>query len=278
MEIITPQKPYAGPLKAAVLDWAGTAVDHGCLGPVAVFVDVFKKFRVEATIAEARQFMGLMKKDHVRGMLGVPAIIERWRAVHDRTPDERDVEALYKEVEPMMVAAIFRHAEPIEGVLAAVDGMRRQGMKIGSCTGYTGPMMDVLMPLAARAGYTPDAMVCSSDVPAGRPYPWMCYLNAMRMNVYPMSAMVKIGDTVSDIQEGLNAGMWTIGLTQSGNELGLTQPETEALAPQELDRLLAPIETRFRDAGVHYTARGIWECLPIIDAINSRLAKGERPL
>ncbi len=278
MEIITPRNPYRGPLKAAVLDWAGTAVDYGCLGPAAVFVDVFKKFHVAATIAEARQFMGLMKKDHIRGMLGLPAIIERWREAYGRDPDDTDVEALYRETEPMMVAAIFRHAEPIEGLLETVQGMRDLGMKIGSSTGYTRPMMEVLMPLAERRGYAPDAMSCSSDVPAGRPSPWMCYQNAMALNVYPMWTMVKIGDTVSDIQEGCNAGMWTIGLTQSGNELGLTSDEVSALPREELDRRLAEIEARFTAAGAHYTARGIWECLPIIEAINGRLADGETPL
>lgn len=275
---ITPQPPYSGPLKGAVLDWAGTAVDYGCLGPAVVFVEVFAKFQIEATIAEARRFMGLMKKDHIRGMLQLPSITEQWRALYRREPNEADVEALYKETEPMMVSAILHHAEPVEGLLETVRGMRKRGMKIGSCTGYTGPMMTVLMPLAAKRGYHPDAMVCSTDVPAGRPRPWMCYVNAIRLNVYPMSALVKIGDTVSDIQEGLNAGMWTIGLTQSGNELGLTSAEVEALPDPELERRIAAIQSRFLAAGAHYTARGIWECLPILDDINRRLARGERPV
>lgn len=278
MEIITPHTPYTGPLKGAILDWAGTAVDYGCIGPAAVFVDVFKKFNVDATIDEARQFMGLMKKDHIRGMLNLPSIRKRWEAAHKRAPEENDVDALYLETEPMMVSAILCHGELIPGLLETVAGMRGLGMKIGSCTGYTSPMMAVLAPLAMRQGYEPDAMKCSADVPRGRPYPWMCYLNAIEMDIYPMSALVKIGDTVSDIQEGLNAGMWTIGLTQSGNELGMTREAAEALPEMALNEKLTIIESRFLDAGVHYTAKGIWECLPLIDDINRRLANGEQPL
>ena len=278
MKNTTPQSPYTGALGGAILDWAGTAVDYGCLGPAAVFVDVFKHFRIEATIDEARQFMGLMKKDHIRGMLNLPRIRAQWERLHHQAPDEKAVEALYGETEPMMVSAIFRHADLIPGLLETVDGMRRQGMKIGSCTGYTTPMMAVLAPLAEQKGYKPDAMKCSTDVPHGRPHPWMCYLNAMEMDVYPMAALVKIGDTVSDIQEGLNAGMWTIGLTQSGNELGLTREAAEALPEAELNRKLAEIELRFCEKGAHYTARGIWECLPIIEDINRRLATGESPI
>jgi phosphonoacetaldehyde hydrolase len=278
MDVFIRNRPYTGPLRGAVLDWAGTAVDFGCMGPTAVFVEVFAKWGVAVTPTEVRQFMGLMKKDHIRNLLGLSEVAERFRLATGRTPDESSVDALYRDTEPQMVSAVARHAEPIAGLLETIDGMRQRGMKIGSSTGYTGPMMDVLVPAAREKGYAPDAVVCSTDVPAGRPYPWMCYLNAVRLEVYPMEALVKIGDTVSDIQEGLNAGMWTIGLTQSGNELGLTEARVRALPPDELQGQLAAIETRYREAGAHYIARGIWECLPIIDAISDKLARGESPL
>jgi phosphonoacetaldehyde hydrolase len=119
--------------------------------------------------------------------------------------------------------------------------------------------------------------VCSSDVPAGRPAPWMCYLNAINLRVYPMEAMVKIGDTVSDIQEGRNAGMWTIGVTKTGNELGLTEVEVAALAPADLRARLEAIGDRLRAAGAHYVAESIQECPEIVDIINDRLVRGERP-
>jgi phosphonoacetaldehyde hydrolase len=146
----------------------------------------------------------------------------------------------------MMVAAVADHAEPITGLLPFVETMRLRDIKIGSCTGYTAPMMKVLTAEAAKMNYTPDSVVCSSDVPAGRPYPWMCYQNAIQLQVYPFEAMIKIGDTISDVEEGRNAGMWTIGLTQSGNELGLSEDQVEALLPAELDDRLVAIENRFR--------------------------------
>lgn len=278
MELFIQNKPYTGKVQAVVLDWAGTAVDYGCVGPVAVFIEVFKKQGVEVTVEEARRFMGLMKKDHIRGMCGLSSVAKRWAEIHGRAPDEADVETMYRDTEPMMVAVIARHADPIAGLLETVAGLRERGVKIGSSTGYTDAMMAVMVPEAAKKGYRPDAVVNSSQVPAGRPYPWMCYQNAIQLNVYPMAAMVKIGDTISDIQEGRNAGMWTIGLTQSGNELGLTEAEVNALEPAELQTRLDAIEGRYREAGAHYVAKGIWECLPIIDAINERLAKGENPL
>jgi len=270
--------PYTGPLQAAVLDWAGTAVDYGCMGPAAVFVDVFDAFGIRVTVTEARQFMGLEKKDHIRAMCALPGVATQWKERHGHAIGEADVDAIYARTEPMMVDTIARHADPIPGLSAFVEGARERGLKIGSSTGYTRPMMDVLVPAAAGQGYTPDAIVCSSDVPAGRPSPFMGYLNAVQLGVYPLEAVVKIGDTVADIQEGLNAGMWTIGITLTGNEMGLTEAEAQALDPEERRRRVASIEERFRAAGAHYVAGGIGDCLPLLDAIEKRLAQGEQPL
>ncbi|MFW6373545.1 MAG: phosphonoacetaldehyde hydrolase [Thermodesulfobacteriota bacterium] len=271
-------RPYTGPVQAVILDWSGTAVDYGSRGPAAVFQEVFKKYGVAVTVEEVRRFMGLMKKDHIRGMCGLPSVVEKWKAVHHRPPDEEYVEMLYRDTETLMPRVIPRYADPIPGLLDAIADFRSRGIRIGSTTGYTGPMVKVLVPRAREKGYEPDSVVCSTDVPAGRPYPWMCYRNAIQLGVYPLSAMVKIGDTLSDIEEGRNAGMWTVGLTQTGNELGLTEDAVHQLPPAELNTRLTEIEQRFRKAGAHYVVSGIWECPAVIDQINERLARGENPL
>jgi len=277
VEVFVRNQAYQGPVRAVVLDWAGTAVDYGCVGPVAVFIEVFARRGVQVTTAEARGPMGLMKKDHVRRMCETASVAAKWRAAHGRDPQEADVEAMYQEVEPLMVSSVGRTADPVPGLADALTAFRRAGIGIGSCTGYTTPIMRVLVEEARKRGYQPDSVVCPSQVPAGRPYPWMCYQNAINLQVYPMEAMVKIGDTVSDIHEGLNAGMWTVGVTRTGNELGLTEAEAAALHPADLTKRLIAIGGRLRSEGAHYVADGIWECPALIEDINHRLAKGERP-
>ena len=277
MDIYIRKTPYNGPILGVVLDWAGTAVDYGSMSPATVLVEVFKKYRLDVSIEEARAFMGLKKKDHIRAMCQLPSVAAKWGQAYGRKPNEDDVEKIYLDTEPMMISAIIRHADLIPGLLETIKEFRKRGIKIGSSTGYTGPMMDVLVEEAKKRGYEPDAVVCSTDVPAGRPYPWMCYLNAIKMKVYPFEAMVKIGDTISDIQEGLNAGMWTIGITRSGNELGLTKQQADQLEPSDLKQRLQNINKRFIEEGAHYTSEGIWKCVPIIDKINDRLSRGERP-
>jgi phosphonoacetaldehyde hydrolase len=277
MERHIQRSAYRGPIEAVILDWAGTAVDHGCVGPVAVFTEVFGRRGVQVTTAEARRPMGLKKKDHVRRMCEDPGVIAKWRTVYGCEPSSQDVEAMYAEVEPLMRATVAAHADLVPGLAATLTVLRRAGLRIGSTTGYTAPMMEILVPEAFRRGYAPDVVVCSSDVPAGRPCPWMCYLNAIRLQVYPLEAIVKIGDTVADIQEGLNAGMWTIGVTRTGNELGLSEAEAAALPSVELEVRLRAIEAKLRQAGAHYVAESIAECPPLIAEINARLARGERP-
>jgi phosphonoacetaldehyde hydrolase len=278
MDVFVRNKPYTGRLRAAVLDWAGTCVDYGCLGPVAPFREAFQKKGLTITLAEARGPMGLAKKDHVKALLAMPEVARRWRETYGRDPAPNDVEEIYPDVEKMIVAAVAGHADPIPGALGAIEAFRTMGLKVGTCTGYTRPMVDILAPAAAGKGLVPDAVVCASDVPVGRPYPYMCYLNAVKLEVFPLEACVKIGDTVADIQEGLNAGMWTIGLTKTGNELGLPESEVEALAAVELNSRLTVIEERFRKAGAHYIVESLGDCPPIIEIINLRLVAGERPL
>jgi phosphonoacetaldehyde hydrolase len=185
---------------------------------------------------------------------------------------------LYAKIESSMTSAVAHHAELIPGFRDTLKDLRQRDIKIGTSTGYPGPVMEILTQKALSQGFEPDAVFCASDVPVGRPYPWMCFKNAVALQVYPMEAMVKIGDTIADIHEGLNAGMWTIGLTQSGNEMGLTESEISRLSAEELQQRNYAIARRFTDAGAHYTAAGIWECLPIIEAINGHLSQGHQPL
>ena len=269
---------YTGPVRAVVLDWAGTAVDFGCMGPAAVFVEVFREQGIEVSVAEARQFMGLEKKEHIRRMCRLASVAEAWRETFGAPPAEADVDKLYDRTALLMVRVISAHADVIPGVVETMARFREMGIKIGSSTGYVREMMDVLVPLARENGYTPDAVFCSSDVPAGRPFPWMCYLNAVKLGVYPMEAMVKIGDTVADIEEGLNAGMWTVGIVQTGNEMGLARADFEALSAKERDRRTLEIQDRFHKAGAHYILNRTADAVPVIEEINRRLAAGEQPL
>jgi phosphonoacetaldehyde hydrolase len=270
-------RTYRGPLKAVLLDWAGTTLDYGCMAPAVVFMEVFKRQGVEITVGEAREPMGAHKKVHIRQISTNEAVAARWEQKHGRKPSEADVEAMFKDFVPLQLQCLAQYADLIPGTLEAVAEFRRRGLKIGSTTGYTQEMMDLLQVEAKRRGYVPDSTVCATQVPAGRPHPYMCLQNAINLQTYPMEAFVKVGDTLPDIEEGLNAGMWTVGLAKTGNELGLTEPEIAALDPETRSVRLARAYKRMHQAGAHFVVDGIAQVAPLLDRIAARLAAGERP-
>jgi phosphonoacetaldehyde hydrolase len=271
------QRSYRGPLKAVILDWAGTTMDYGCYAPAVVFVQVYERQGVPISMAEAREPMGAHKKVHIRAISKMESVSKRWEEVHGRRPTEEDVDEMFEDFVPLQLACLADYADLIPGTLEAVADFRQRGLKIGSSTGYTGEMMALLLEEAKKRGYEPDVSVCATDVPAGRPYPYMCWQNAIKLQVYPAESVVKVGDTLPDIDEGLSAGMWTIGLAKTGNEIGLNADEIAALDPEVYEARLARAYKRMQQTGAHYVVDGISDVPPILDDITARLACGERP-
>jgi len=268
---------YQGPVKALILDWAGTAVDYGSFAPTAVFLRLFESQGVKISADDARSGMGLMKRDHLKTILNRPSVAIAWEVEHRKPVSDEDIEILFSHFIPMQIAVLQDYADPIPGLVDVLKELRESKIKIGSTTGYTRIMMDILAPVAESKGFAPDNIVCPDEVPAGRPYPWMCYQNAIKMDIYPMQAMVKVGDTIIDMEEGTNAGMWTVGLSLTGNLLGKTESEVKSMNENELDEARKRIEPQLFQAGAHYVIDGIWELPTVIKDIESRLRNGDKP-
>ena len=268
---------YRGPVRAVIFDWAGTTVDYGSRAPVDAFIELFRRHGVTVTAEQARGPMGSYKKDHIRLILAMEAVAKQWQELSGHAAAAEDIEALFREFIPLQTEVVARHADVIPGVAQTVEWLRRQGIVIGATTGYTRAMMTSLVEQAAAAGYSPGSNVCADEVPVGRPAPWMAIMAAMQLGVYPLQACVKVGDTLVDIAEGLNAGMWTVGITKTGNELGLSQAEVEALPAHELESRLSAASDRFFHAGAHFVIPAVAELPAVIAQVNERLARGERP-
>ncbi len=253
-------------------------VDYGSRAPTATLGEIFAEAGVPITAHEARLSMGIAKRDHIAAILALPRIAAEWARVHGRELEAGDLDRLYASFIPKQQACLEQYSEVIEGVVPAVEQLRRGGVKIGSTTGYTRPMLDFLLERAKDQGLVPDCALCPSDVPGGgRPAPWMCYRNAIEMQAGPLWTMVKIGDTPSDIAEGFNAGMWTIGISRTGNEVGLSVAEWDALPAAAQAEALAVADRRLREAGAHYVAESVSSCHPIIEEIDARVTAGEKP-
>jgi beta-phosphoglucomutase-like phosphatase (HAD superfamily) len=109
------------------------------------------------------------------------------------------------------------------------------------------------------------------------PGPWMALANVLELGIADVRACIKIDDTVPGITEGRAAGMWTVGLSLSGNETGLSLAELDTLLPAGLARYRDIASSKLIDAGAHYVIDSIAGLPAIVDAIEARLARGEQP-
>jgi phosphonoacetaldehyde hydrolase len=264
-------------LKAVVFDWAGTTIDFGSRAPMGAFVEVFRQFKVELSIAEARRPMGLPKWDHIKALVSHPDIAARWQRAHGAAPTDVDVDRVHEVFVPLNTRVVTDYADLIPGTVETVADLRQRGLKIGSTTGYTREIMEPLLPVARAQGYAPDNLVCAGDLAAGRPTPLMMYRCFVDLGVWPAQAVVKVDDTVPGIAEGLAAGCWTVGVAMSGNALGLSLVELKALSEAELAARRALAVRELTLGGAHYVADSIAELPAVLDVIEGRLARGERP-
>lgn len=209
-------------IQAVIFDWAGTVVDYGCQAPVLAIQELFRRrgFPIEAT--EARHAMGLLKRDQLREILRLPQVAQRWQAIHG---DADLLDDLFAEFIPLQLQIVEASSALIEGVPDVVAQLRSEGIKIGSTTGYTRAMLAPVIQRAARQCYSPDFTITPDETKAGRPAPWMIFENMRALDVYPPAAVVKVGDTPSDMQEARNAGVWAVGVVASSNEASAYGPE-----------------------------------------------------
>lgn len=264
-------------LQACVFDWAGTLIDHGSLAPTEVFRAAFAHFGIEISEAQARGPMGRGKWDHIKDVGTLPEISAAWEARHGHPFGDADTDAVYEVFLPRQVAVAGDYSVLIPGVLDTITALRARGLKIGSTSGYVRAVMNVCQEKAAAQGYVPDCVVCADEAPAGRPAPFGLWQALGVLGVFPAWAAVKIGDTVTDIQEARNAGSWSVGLAVTGSEMGLSVEQLAALPEAERAERRARAVAKLEEAGAHYVIDGVYDLLPVIDAINERLAKGERP-
>jgi phosphonoacetaldehyde hydrolase len=268
---------YNGSLKAVIFDWAGTTVDFGCFAPTGVFIEVFAMKGIQVTAQEVRGPMGMHKRDHIRALTKQPRIAAEWKNKFGRDCNEDDIEEMFGNFIPLQLSIIEKHSAIVPELPEALKIIRSMNMKIGSTTGYNNEMMKILSAAAAKQGYIPDSVVCATDVSAGRPAPWMAFKAAEELGIYPMSSIVKIGDTISDIKEGNNAGMWSVGVIMSSNEMGLTQEELVGMESCELKKRRTIIRNSYMNAGADFVIDTLAEIGDLIVKINSELACGERP-
>ena len=272
-------RSYRGKVRAVILDWSGTTADAYVLAPAVVFVDVFRKHGVGISMTEARGPMGLRKDLHIKALCAVPEIAGRWEDVHGSRPGQREVDAMFADFVPRQLACLREYTTLLPGVAETTRRLQAEGIRIGSTTGFTRAMVDVLEEEARKQGYVPDASVAGDEVANGaRPKPFMLYRNLDLLDVHPIQSVLKVDDTVSGVGEALEAGCWGVGVARYSNYMDIDSFEHEkSLSEAEMQRRLAFTRETLGKAGAHYVIDTLGELPAVIEDVNARLARGEKP-
>lgn len=257
-------------LKAVMFDWAGTTVDYGSRAPVEAFIRLFQNHDVKITPAEARGPMGTAKRDHIAALLMHERIRNAWAQAHGRPPGDADLDTLYREFLPLQKSVLAEGCDVIPRLEITISECHKRGLRIGSTTGYTREVMDVIAPRAAAQGFAPEVTVCADDVAAGRPAPWMNFRAAEKLGVYPMSGVVVVDDTEVGIEAGVNSGAWTVAVCRTGNALGLSEREIAALPSQEVSDTVSRIASRFLTLGADFAVPSIADLPAVFEAIEQQ--------
>jgi len=265
------------PIEALILDWAGTAVDFGSLAPVRAFQSLFAERGIELSEAQVRGPMGAEKRAHIAALCQLPEVQQHWQTHYGRVPSEQDIDELFARFIPLQIAAIETGSQLIPGLLDMCQWAEQRKVAIAGNTGYARSMVAGLVQRAAEQGYRPASVVCADEVARGRPHPNMSLMNAMQLGVLKLANCVKIDDTTPGIAEGLNAGMWTIALAISGNEVGLSLEQWQQLPKLQQQQARESAYTTMRAAGAHYVIDSIAQVAECLEDIERRLERGERP-
>jgi phosphonoacetaldehyde hydrolase len=195
--------PYTGPLKLAVLDWSGTTADEHVIAPAVAFVEAFRCYGIKINYEQARRPMGLRKDLHIAQILKDPQVIEEFRKIYKRIPDTNDVTKIFEYFVPIQLGCIREYSKLLPHVVDTVNILRNEfNMQVGSTTGFTKVMQDILYEEAVKQGYKPDTCVAGDDIANDmgcRPLPFMVYENMRRLGVSPIQSVVKVDDTVGGV-------------------------------------------------------------------------------
>ncbi len=273
------ERSYRGGVKALVLDWSGTLADAYVIAPAVVFVEVFEKQGVPISMEEARGPMGLRKDLHIKMLTEDPAIAARWEKVKGTKPTQADVDAMFADFVPAQLECLRKYTTLLPGVKDVCRDLQKQGIKIGASTGFVRSMVDILHEDCQKQGLTLDATVAGDEVINGaRPDPHMVFRNLDLMNISDVKSVVKCDDTVSGIGEALNAGCWGVGLVRYSNYMNINSLEEEAtLSEAEMQRRMAHTRKILAQSGAHYVIDSLVDLPAVIEDINARLARGEKP-
>lgn len=166
------------------------------------------------------------------------------------------------------------YTELKSGVLRTFNYLTGYGIKVATTTGYTAEMMKIVEDKAAEIGYEPDLVVTSEDVNGqGRPSPAMIQYIIKKFNIDDSKKVIKVGDTLVDIEEGQNAGVKTVGIVEGSSLMGLSQVEFDELSNEQQIAKRNEVKRKFESVNADFVIDNIFDLVQIIEYLNESMDK-----
>lgn len=196
-------------IQLAVFDIAGTTLhDESNVGLVLQQV-IQEHAGVAVSLPEVNEVMGYAKPWAIKHLL------QQQRDARHNEPEF--INTLHRHFVQGMSDHYQHNANVREkdGAGAVLSALKQRGMKIALDTGFDRVITDIIL---KRVGWlnkgVVDAVITSDQVAQGRPYPYMIYRAMEHLGIRSIQQVAKIGDTISDLEEGTNAGCpYVIGIT-----------------------------------------------------------------
>jgi phosphonatase-like hydrolase len=207
--------------KMVVFDMAGTTINENNIVYKTLQKTINEKgfdFSLEQVLAEGA---GREKLAAINNILDVYA----------KTQDKALADQIYKRfVAELTKSYDTAHIEPIENALQLFEQLRKRKILVILNTGYNAvTAMTLLSKLGWKKGEEFDGLVTASDVKNNRPNPDMILLAMVDFEIKDAKQVIKVGDSIVDIEEGKNAGCGlTIGITTGAHthdQLRLANPD-----------------------------------------------------
>jgi len=223
-------------IELVVFDMAGTTIaDNGEIA--AAFQTALKHFGYDVPTAAINTVMGYKKTKAIKMMLNL------------YEPSASNTEELIEEIHTVFLNEMIAHYSGLNEIeiLPYAEEiflfLKSKGIKVALDTGFTKQIAEVIIEkLGWLKNNMIDCMVCSDEVPKGRPYPFMIEKIMQQVCVTDSQKVIKVGDTEVDVNEGLNANcLYSIGITTGAftrQELSIYKPSFIIDHLKELEKII----------------------------------------
>ena len=209
-------------VRGIVFDLAGTLIDTGCRAPVHAMTAAFASNGLIVTDEIVRADMGLPKKAHIRAILEKPAMLGQWECVYNNTPREVDIDKIYNATNYELTRIVSYYSKPTPYAVELLHYLQANGIRIGITTGYSREIIQAMGDRLHNAGIIYNTLVCADEVVNPRPKAGMIFkiLKKWQLPDYHPDMVIKIGDTVADIQEAHDAHIASCQVIDTCSDLG----------------------------------------------------------